>query len=114
MVGMDVTAKTVAAGLVLLAREEAGLTQRELAERAGVAQSEIARIETGKREPTIPTLQRILGGAGVEVRFRLAPIDKHDQVLTARQARRSPEQRAAADARHADNLAKFAANIHLR
>jgi len=56
---MGEATKTVAAGLVLLARQKAGLSQRELAERAGVAQSEIARIETGRREPSIPTLQRI-------------------------------------------------------
>jgi transcriptional regulator with XRE-family HTH domain len=104
------TAKTVAAGLVLMAREEAGLSQRELAERVGVAQSEIARIESGNREPSIPTLQRIVGGAGLEIRFRLAPKDDHDQILASRQARRSAPQRASAAARHADNVTKFAAN----
>lgn len=107
---MSVTAKTVAAGLVLMAREEAGLSQRELAERARVAQSEIARIESGNREPSIPTLQRIVGGAGLEIRFRLAPKDDHDQVLAARQARRSAAQKASAAARHAHNLEQFAAN----
>ena len=100
----------MAAGLVLMAREEAGLSQRELAERAGVAQSEIARIESGNREPSIPTLQRIVAGAGLEIRFRLAPREDHDQILTARQARRSVAQRASAAARHAHNLEQFAAN----
>lgn len=107
---MSETAKTVAAGLVLMAREGAGLSQRELAERAGVAQSEIARIESGNREPSIPTLQRIVAGAGLEIRFRLAPREDHDQILAARQARRSPAQRAATAARHAHNLEQFAAN----
>jgi transcriptional regulator with XRE-family HTH domain len=60
---MSETAKTVAAGLVLMARQQTGLSQRELAERAGVTQSEIARIENGNREPSIPTLQRILAGS---------------------------------------------------
>ncbi|TML42262.1 MAG: helix-turn-helix transcriptional regulator [Actinobacteria bacterium] len=82
-------APTTASALLLLAREQAGLSQRELAERAGVTQSEIARIESGKREPSIPTIQRILAGAGLELRFRLAPLEDHDQVLAARQARRS-------------------------
>lgn len=107
---MSETAKTVAAGLLLMAREEAGLSQRELAERVGVAQSEIARIESGNREPSIPTLQRIVAGAGLEIRFRLAPKEDHDQILDARQARRSPAQEAAAAARHAHNLEQFAAN----
>ena len=111
---MSEAAKTVAAGLVLMAREDAGLSQRELAERAGVTQSEIARIESGKREPSIPTLQRILAGAGLELRFRLAPMDDHDQVLASRQARRSGEQQRAAAARHAHNVAQFSANAKRR
>ena len=102
--------KTVAAGLVLMAREESGLSQRELAERAGVTQSEIARIESGNREPSIPTLQRIVAGAGLEIRFRLAPRDDHDQVLAAREARRSGSLKASTAARHAHNLEQFAAN----
>ena len=106
--------KTVAAGLVLMAREEAGLSQRELAERAGVAQSEIARIESGKREPSIPTLQRILAGAGVELRFRLAPVDDHDQMLASRDERRGDRQKVAAAARHAKNVAEFRANARKR
>lgn len=104
----------MAAGLVMMAREEAGLSQRELAERAGVAQSEIARIESGKREPSIPTLQRILAGAGTELRFRLAPVDDHDQVLAARQQRRSADQKKTAATRHAHNVDQFAANAKRR
>lgn len=104
----------MAAGLVLMAREEAGMSQRELAERAGVAQSEIARIESGKREPSIPILQRILAAAGLELRFRLAPLEDHDQVLAARQTRRSGPQKKAAEARHIRNVEKFAANAKRR
>jgi transcriptional regulator with XRE-family HTH domain len=111
---MDGAVRTVAAGLLLMAREEAGLSQRELAERAGVAQSEIARIESGNREPSIPTLQRILAGAGLELRFRLAPIDEHDRVLVSREARRSGQQKRTAAARHAQNVAQFAANAKRR
>jgi transcriptional regulator with XRE-family HTH domain len=98
----------------MMAREEAGLSQRELAERAGVAQSEIARIESGKREPSIPTLQRILAGAGAELRFRLAPLDDHDRVMAARQQRRSPDQKKTAAARHAHNVDQFTANTKRR
>jgi transcriptional regulator with XRE-family HTH domain len=97
-----------------MARQQAGLSQRELAERAGVTQSEIARIENGNREPSIPTLQRILAGAGLELRLRLAPMDDHDEVLAARQARRSAQQKKAAATRHAHNVAQFAANAKPR
>jgi transcriptional regulator with XRE-family HTH domain len=103
-------APTTAGALLLLAREETGLSQRGLAEQAGVSQSEIARIETGKREPSIPTIQRILAGAGLELRFHLAPLDEHDKVMATRQSRRSPSERVAADSRHRRNVEQFAAN----
>ncbi len=111
---MAEAAPSVAGTLLLLAREEAGLSQRELADRAGVAQSEVARIESGKREPSIPTLQRLLAGAGVELRFRLEPIDDHDRVLADRAARRSPTEASRAEERHRRNVALFAANAPRR
>jgi predicted transcriptional regulator len=42
-----------------LLRRRAGLTQAELAQRAGVSQSLIARIESGKVNPRVSTLMRI-------------------------------------------------------
>jgi predicted transcriptional regulator len=50
--------------LVREARTHAGLTQVELAERAGVAQSVIARLERGGGNPTFSTLERVLHAAG--------------------------------------------------
>ncbi|MEX2703835.1 MAG: CBS domain-containing protein [Candidatus Freyrarchaeum guaymaensis] len=41
-------------------RKKVGLTQTELAEKAGVSQSLIARIESGSVDPRLSTLQRIL------------------------------------------------------
>jgi transcriptional regulator with XRE-family HTH domain len=108
---MAKTPPTIASAFLQLARLEAGLSQRELAERAGVAQPEIARIESGRREPSIPTLQKILAGAGLELRFRLETLDDHDRVLTARHARRSPAQQAVVEERHGRNVAKFAEGI---
>ena len=46
-------APTVAAGLIRLARDKAGLTQTELAGRAGVSQQAISAYETGRKEPTL-------------------------------------------------------------
>ena len=106
---MAETPPTTASAFLKLARLEGGLSQRELAERAGVSQSEIARIESGQREPSIPTLQKILAGAGKELRFRLVELDDHDRVLAARHARRSRSEKAAVDQRHRRNVAKFAA-----
>ena len=51
-------AYTIAMQLVAL-REKRGLTQTELAERSGVPQSEISRIERGYVHPTERTLVRL-------------------------------------------------------
>ena len=112
---MEAASPSTAGTLLLLARQQAGLTQRELAERAGVTQSEIARIESGKREPSIPTIQRILAGAGLELRFRLMALDDHDQVLSVREERHSSTERADELARHRRNVAAaVAANAKSR
>jgi transcriptional regulator with XRE-family HTH domain len=42
------------------ARRRAGLTQRELAERSGVPQPSIARIERGASTPRVDTFDRLL------------------------------------------------------
>jgi transcriptional regulator with XRE-family HTH domain len=53
------------AGRVLRqARRRAGLTQRQLAEKAGVPQSAIARIESRAVIPRVDTLDRLLEGCG--------------------------------------------------
>ncbi len=49
------------------ARRSAGLTQRELATRAGVPQPTIARIESGRQMPRADTLDRLLKACGWEL-----------------------------------------------
>jgi len=46
------------------ARTSAGLTQRGLAAKTGVPQETIARIESGRTDPRITTLDRLLEGCG--------------------------------------------------
>ena len=58
---------TETADLIKHAREERGLSQRALAQRAGVEQSTVARIELGDADPAYSTVVRLLGAAG----FRL-------------------------------------------
>jgi len=57
---------------IIAARIEQNLTQKELAEKAGIRQSNISRIETGAQSPTIATLQRIAHSIGKDlyVEFR--------------------------------------------
>ena len=64
----------LSARLVLEARARSGLTQRALARRARTAQSVIARIENGATSPGCRTLERLLRGAGFELRATLAPV----------------------------------------
>lgn len=49
------------------ARRSARLTQRELADRSGVPQPTIARIESGKQMPRADTLDRLLRACGWEL-----------------------------------------------
>jgi transcriptional regulator with XRE-family HTH domain len=54
-------------------REREGLTQQELARAAGVAQSTIARFETGENTPNIETAKRIAQTLGVTLEELLSP-----------------------------------------
>ena len=65
-------------GLLREARLRAGLTQRELARRAGTSQSVVARIEQGRSDPSTATLARLLAAAGFELRAELTPIGVAD------------------------------------
>ena len=48
-------------------RTEKGMSQRELAERSGLSNTEISRLESGKRlNPSPGTLKSISGALGVE------------------------------------------------
>jgi DNA-binding XRE family transcriptional regulator len=46
------------------ARSRAGLTQEEVAVRMGTTQSTIARLESGKRSPSLRTVQRYAQAVG--------------------------------------------------
>lgn len=50
---------------VRTAREKAGLTQEQLAWAAGLHQTEIARIESGRRNPGLETIFKVARGLEV-------------------------------------------------
>ena len=50
--------------LVISARSTANLTQKQLAQRSGVSQSNISKIENGNYQPSLSTLKRIAGALG--------------------------------------------------
>lgn len=65
------------------ARAAAGLTQQELADRAGTSQPAIARLEQGRVSPTFATLERLVAAAGFHIRLDLVPSAPVDPVLDA-------------------------------
>lgn len=87
-------APTVAAGLVRLARSKSGLTQAELAERAGISQQTVSAYETGRMDPTVSTILKIVEAAGLELRFQLHPANDHDASLERYLDSIDPEIRA--------------------
>ena len=50
--------------MLIQARIDSGLTQKELAAKSGIRQSNISRIENGDCVPTLTTLHAIARGAG--------------------------------------------------
>ena len=55
---------SMASRMLRHARRRAGLTQRQLAARTGIPQETIARIESGRADPRVSTLDRLLEGCG--------------------------------------------------
>lgn len=89
--------RSTAASILALARLKAGLSQQQLAQRAGVSATMISAYERDRRQPTIPTLERLLAGAGLELRYHLEPRDLHDEVLGKLESRRTPAERRRRD-----------------
>ena len=51
------------------ARQETGLTQKELSERTGITQGDISKLENGNANPSIKTLKRIAMAMGKQLRI---------------------------------------------
>jgi transcriptional regulator with XRE-family HTH domain len=85
-------------------RLRAGLTQHELARRAGVSQPALARIESGRVVPRVDTAGRLLHECGM----RLEPAPRAGQGIDLTTIRRmlalTPGQRLALAAKEARNL----------
>lgn len=79
--------------LLRTGRREAGLSQRDLAHRAGVPQSTIGRIESGAVQPRAATTERIVGALGLVLTLEPRWGDGVDRTLVRRFLRMSPRQR---------------------
>ena len=58
---------------IIDARQSAGLTQKELSERTGIAQGDISKLENGNANPSIRTLQRLANGMGMTLKVEFLP-----------------------------------------
>ncbi len=55
------------------ARTSQNLTQKELAERTGINQADISKLENGTRNPSINLLKRLADGMGMALRIEFVP-----------------------------------------
>jgi DNA-binding XRE family transcriptional regulator len=76
-----------ALGELLRARKAAGMTQADVAERMGIAQASVARLETSagsrKHAPSIATLRRYADAVNCDLRITLQPKAKRSPRRTA-------------------------------
>ena len=56
------------------ARKQSGLTQKELAERTGINQADISKLENGTANLSIRTLRRLADGMGMKMKLVFEPI----------------------------------------
>ncbi|MDY6221483.1 helix-turn-helix domain-containing protein [Butyrivibrio sp. NC3005] len=55
------------------ARNSQNLTQKELAERTGINQADISKIENGTRNPSLNLLKRLADGMGMALKIEFVP-----------------------------------------
>jgi transcriptional regulator with XRE-family HTH domain len=85
--------------VVRAARTQAGLTQRELAERVGTTQSAVARWEAGSESTRLDTLAALLRACGVEGDLTFRRHDAVDRAQIREHLALSPAQRLEAQRR---------------
>ena len=96
--GMTDLFDSVAGALIRSARERAGLTQTAFADLLSIAQPTLSAYESGRRQPTIPTLLSMLDRSGYSLRLEVVEADTHDAVLA--------EWERTLDAPHRERLRK--------
>ncbi len=92
---------------MIAARRQAGLTQRQLAERAGVPQSTVGRIENGSLDPRTGTLDRLLKACGRELHAVPRPGEGVDRTQIRERLRLTPTERVDHAVAAARNIERF-------
>lgn len=81
------------AQLIREARRRAGITQTELARRAGTAQPAVARWESGRTAVSLDDVVRLVHLCGLDLEFALVEDDGSDAAQAERLKRLSGQQR---------------------
>lgn len=94
------------------ARQRARLSQTDVARRSGIAQSVISAYESGRREPSVQTLAKLIGATGHELVLDVVPAANRtlglpDTPLGRRLRRRRKAAIGAAEKRGAHNVRVF-------
>lgn len=82
-------AREVAAELVRY-RTENGLSQRGFADRLGVSQPRVAKLESGEHNPDVDTLINISRATGLEFVIDIAPAEQTPRLVTKKVRDRRP------------------------
>ncbi|SEH47359.1 Helix-turn-helix [Mycolicibacterium rutilum] len=90
--------------LIREARKRAGLTQADLADRAGTAQPAIARWESGRTAVSLDDVIRLVRLCGLDLELHLVECDNSDLAQASRLAGLSGQQRLDRHARIARQL----------
>lgn len=93
--------------LIREARRRAGLTQSELAQRAGTAQPAIARWESGRTAVSLDDVVRLIRLCGFDIEFHIVDRDTSDLAQAARLAPLSGQERLDRHGRLARQLAEL-------
>jgi len=56
------------------ARKNSGFTQKQLSERAGIAQGDISKIENGNANPSLNTLKRLASAMNMKLKLEFEPL----------------------------------------
>lgn len=58
------------------ARKASGMTQQQLAEKTGIAQADISKLENGSANPSLRTLRRLADGMGMQLKLEFIPVTR--------------------------------------
>jgi putative transcriptional regulator len=88
---------TLAAALMIRwARQDAGLSQKQLADLAGISQQQVAKLESANENPTLETLEKIARPLGLTVNVALETRVSPEMPSPLRRAERGDRARLSA------------------